>query len=766
MQNGAMYKISKTIVDQRRLILFLFMLSCIISGILYTHVRVNSDVSSYLPDDTETRIAQKIMDEELSVSPMVNFMVNNITYEQAEDVILPIIEDTEGVKSVTIDNDKQHYNNSAALFDVSLEDNDDVDALLAVIDNIKANLSDYDCYYNSPNINDSMQQIQKELPPLLLAVFAVVIGVLLISLQSYMEVVIFLITFLAAALINMGSNIIFGEISSVTQSIATVLQLALSIDYSIILFDRFAEEKREKDNYHAIVSALSKAIIEISSSSLTTMAGLAALVVMQLKIGADLGLVLCKGIVCSLLSVFLLMPGLLIIFSNKIDKTQHKSFIPDIKPFAGFAVKFRYIFVAIFVICASIGCVFSGKCPYSFNALAVDTENPSTEKEISVSKIEHNFGPTELGMIIVPSGDTDKEKILLNRVSEFENVTKVTGLSTTEIKDGYTLTQEITPKELSELVGIDYSACKLLYQLYGVKHEQYQSIFSDTSDYRISIMHLFEFVHEQSELGVINLGESTKKQLDEMYDTLTDAKAQMQGENYSLMLFQFSGEPDSDETYELIQKIRDEGKELYDDDDKVYVAGNATSCYDLEQSFSSDNMRITLITIAAVLLVLLFTFRSASLPVLLVLIIQGTTWINFSVPYFTGNSLYFLGYLIVSSIQMGATIDYAIVFTNRYTELRKTMSAADAAVRSLCDSFPTILTSGSILTIVGYLLGVMSSNVIIYSLGFALGRGTLLSIIIVLTALPGIMILCDKLIAKTYFKIPEIGEIKLLEKGE
>ena len=763
MNNGVMYKISKLIVDQRRLIIFLFLLACIISGILYPHVRVNSDVASYLPDETETRVAQHIMDEELGVSPMVNLMVNNITYEQAQDVILPIIEDTEGVKSVSVSDDKQHYNNSAAMFDVSLEDNADVDALLAVIDDIKANLSDYDCYSNSPNINDSMQQIQKELPPLLVAVFLVVIIVLLISLQSYMEVLIFLITFVAAAIINMGTNIIFGEISSVTQSIAIVLQLALSIDYSIILFDRFAEEKREMDSYHAIVAALSKAIVEISSSSLTTMAGLAALVVMQLKIGADLGLVLCKGILCSLLSVFLLMPGLLIIFSDKIEKTQHRSFIPDIKPFASFAVKFRYIFVAVFVVMAAAGCVFSSKCPYSFNALAVNTENPSTEKEIAVSRIENTFGPTELGMIIVPSGDADKEKILLNRVSELENVTEVTGLSTTEVKDGYTLTQEITPKELSELVGIDYSACKLLYQLYGVKHEQYQSIFSDTADYRISIMNLFEFVHEQSELGVINLGESSKEKLNEMYETLTDAKEQMQGENYSLMLFKFKGAPDSDETYDLIQRIREEGMEMYD---TVYVAGNATSCYDLEQSFSSDNMRITLITIAAVLIVLLFTFRSASLPVLLVLIIQGSTWINFSVPYFTGNSLFFLGYLIVSSIQMGATIDYAIVFTNRYTDLRSNMSAADAAVRALNDSFPTILTSGSILTIVGYLLGVTSSNVIIYSLGFALGRGTLISIIIVLTALPGIMILCDKLIAKTYFKIPEIGEIKLLEKGE
>ncbi len=763
MDNGVMYKVSKFIIDQRRLIIFLFALACAVFGVLYMHVRVNSDISSYLPEETETRIAQKIMDEELGVSPMVNLMVNNITYEQAEDVILPIIEETDGVKSVSISNDRQHYNNSAALFDVSLEDNDDVNELLAVIDNIKVNLSEYDCYSNSPNINDSVQQIERELPPLLAAAFAVVVIVLLISLQSYMEVVIFLITFLAAALINMGSNIIFGEISSVTKAIAIVLQLALSIDYSIILFDRFAEEKRDKDNYHAIIHALSKAIVEISSSSLTTMAGLAALVVMQLKIGEDLGLVLCKGILCSLLSVFLLMPGLLIMFSDKIEKTQHRSFIPDITPFAGFAVKFRYIFVAVFVLCAAAGCVFSAKCPFSFNANAVDTDNPTTEKEVAVSRIEENFGPTELGMIIVPSGDTDKEKILLNRVLEMENVTEVTGLSTTEVKDGYTLTQEITPKELSELIGIDYSACKLLYQLYGVKHEQYQSIFSDTSDYRISIMNLFEFVHEQSELGVINLGESSKEKLDEMYQTLADAKAQMQGENYSLMLFKFSGEPDSDETYSLIEQIRKEGRELYDE---VYVAGNATSCYDLEQSFSADNMRITLITIAAVLLVLLFTFRSASIPVLLVLIIQGSTWINFSFPYFTGSSLFFLGYLIVSSIQMGATIDYAIVFTSRYTDLRKSMSAVDAAARSLNEAFPTILTSGSILTIIGYLLGIMSSNVIIYSLGFALGRGTLLSIIIVLTALPGIMILCDKIIAKTYLKIPEIGEIKLLDKGE
>ena len=181
------------------------------------------------------------------------------------------------------------------------------------------------------------------------------------------------------------------------------------------------------------------------------------------------------------------------------------------------------------------------------------------------------------------------------------------------------------------------------------------------------------------------------------------------------------------------------------------LVSDSVNSRDLGDSFGGDNNKINLITILALLLILMFTFRSAGVPVLLVLAIQGSVWINFSIPFLTGQRLYFLAYLVVSSIQMGATIDYAIVFTNRYLELKETMDNKQAASTALNQSFPTILTSGSILTLAGFLIGMISTNAIISALGTALGRGTLISIVIVMMVLPQIVLLCDKFIEKTAF---------------
>lgn len=742
-----LYKFSECIVDKRKVIIMFFIIASVISCALMSQVQVNTDISSYLPQETETKRGVDLMDKEFVSYATTNIMVSNVSYKQAEEVC-DIIEAADGVKSVIFDDDEDHYKNASALFEVTLNEADDLDRELEIIDGLKETLSGYDTYFYSETIDDSSKRMDDEMGTVMIFAGIVVLTVLLLTSQSFMEVPVFLLTFAAGAVINMGTNYFLGEISSITKSIAVVLQLALGLDYSIILSHRFTEEKQTKNKKDAIIAALSKALIEISSSSLTTIAGLAALTLMQLRIGMDLGIVLCKGIVCSLLSVFLLMPGLLLMFSDIIDKTKHRNFIPSIEKWCKLVVKLRYVVPIIFVVVIAVCAVMSSNTQFSFDTVGGEPSRP-TEKSIAMHKIQDTFGEKHSLAVIVPVGEYANEKRMIDEITELDNVAEVNGLSNTELEDGYTLTQPVTPREFADIMELDYSMSKLLFQAYGMENEEYNAILGDVSEYTVAPIDLVFFMKDYIDKGVVTLNDEDKADMDEMFDMLSDARKQLEGENYARIAVMYSCPVESDEAYELHEEVRRIALKYYPD---VTLVGNTISCKDLGDSFSSDNQKITLTTALAVLLILLFTFKSVSLPVLLILVIQGSIWINFSVPYLTKTPLFFLGYLIVSSIQMGSTIDYAIVFTNRYLALKKeTNDIKKAAIDALNQSFPTILTSGSILTIIGFLLGKVSTDSVVSSLGTVLGRGALISIILVMLVLPQIIILADKIIEKTFF---------------
>ncbi len=742
-----MIKIASFIVDKHRAFYFLFAAALFLSVICIPKVQINNDISSYLPADTETRRGLTLMDDEFVTYDTEKIMVTTITEKQAER-LKERMERVDGVKSVEFEDDGDHYKQSAALFTVTLDVYDDLDRELEIVDDIKAELGGYDYYAYSDNIDDSSKTLEQEMNVILAVAAVIIVLVLLFTSKSFMEAPVYLIVFATAALLNMGTNYLMGEISFITKSVAVVLQLALAIDYSIILSHRFAEEKETKNSYDAIVAALSKAIIEISSSSLTTISGMAALIIMRLKIGADLGLVMCKGIILSLLCVFLLMPGLLLRFSELIDKTAHKSFVPSIKGWCEIVIKTRYVVPVIFIGVLIAGVIFSAKCDYAFDVNSEQLKKV-TEASIAQNKISEIFGTEHQLAVIVPKGDYERETKLISLIERNEYISSALGLANTEIDDDHILTDKINARELSRMMDIDYDVSCLLFQAYGAEHDEYSAIFSDVNDYSVPIIDLFLYIHEKMDLGIINLDEEETDDLNELYDTLIDAKEQLEGENYSRMVFTYSCDIESDEAYQLLDDVRGCARRYYDE---CILVSDSVNSRDLSDSFGGDNRKISLITILAVLLILMFTFRSAGIPALLVLAIQGSVWINFSVPYLTSEKLYFLSYLVVSSIQMGATIDYAIVFTNRYLELKNEMDRKSAASEALNQSFPTILTSGSILTFAGFLIGMLSTNAIISSLGTTLGRGTLTSIIIVMVVLPQIILLCDRFIEKTSFK--------------
>lgn len=745
--NQAMIKICGFIVDKRNLFFLLFGLLIIFSAVSRNWVKVENSMSYYLPGTTETRQGLDLMEEEFITYGTCNVMVANVSYAQAED-ILDILENSDGVFSVTFDDTEDHYTNGSAYYNVTFDYDENDDECLAALDTLKGELEGYD-YYLTTSLGDTQSElIAEEMNTISVLVAVVVVSVLLLTSQAYAEVPVLLITFLSAAIIQMGSNFVFGTISFVSNSVTIVLQLALSVDYAIILLNRYKEEHANLPAREAIIIALSKAIPEISGSSLTTVGGLIAMTFMQYKMGPDLGIVLIKAIGLSLCSVFLLMPGVIMLFSKLMDTTKHKNFVPNI-PFVGkFAYATRYIIPPIFILLIIAGWRISSDCPYVFG---YSTITPPLENSVQkAEKLEEsNFGSSNMVALIIPAGNYDNEKKLLSDLEACPEVDYTMGLANIEALDGYHLTDKLTPRQFSELIDLDYEVAELVYAAYAVNDEDYAKVVNGLSSYSVPLIDMFMFVHDEVEDGYVTLDGDLQETLDDAYEQMNFAKNQLQGENYSRMLVYLTLPEESEETFNFIDEMHDIAGKYYDG--KILVCGESVSQYDLQKTFGRDNTVVSVVSILAVLVVLLFTFKSAGMPVLLIAVIQGCIWINFSVPTLQHDNLFFMGYLIVSSIQMGANIDYAIVIASRYTELRETMGRKKSIIDTMNLSFPTIITSGSMMAVSGILIGKMTSDVAIFGIGKSLGRGTLISIFVTMFVLPQILLAGDKIIEKTAF---------------
>ncbi len=736
------------IVNKRKAILILFVFAIIYSILSVSKVQVNQDITAYLSDETETKRGLNIMDEEFITNGSARVMVANITYKEAE-TLTERIEQVKGVKMVTFDDTKDHYIDSNALYDVMVDGEDEDPVSIAAIRGIREELSDYDLYISTTvgQVADSAEMLNREMSVILVLAVVIIIGVLLLSTKAFLEIPVLLLTFGVAAILNMGTNYWFGEISFVTNSIAVVLQLALAIDYAIILCDRFMEEHETLDAEEAVKVALSKAIPEISSSSLTTIAGLVALMLMQFRLGFDMGIVLVKAILFSLISVFFLMPGILLIFAKGIDKTHHKCYVPNITFVGKFAAKTKYIIPPIFLVVVVVAFFGSNNCRYVFDINSVEGSKKS-EAKIATEKVEAVFGKSNQLVVMVPSGDYEKEKRVLNQLEKLPYVKSVLGLANQEINDDYVLTDKLTPRQFAELTDLDAEVVQVLYSAYAYNEEQYGPMVTGIDDYGVPLIDMVVFLFNQYQEGYVTLDADTDEMLNELYDTLHDAQLQLQGENYTRFVVNLDKPVEGQETYDAMEEIRSVAEQYYGKGQAI-LAGGSTSARDLETSFATDNIIISVMTALFVMIILFFTFQSAGLPVLLVLTIQGSIWINFTIPAIQGQSVYFIAYLIVSAIQMGATIDYAIVITSRYTQLKTEMPIEKAIVETLNQAFPTIFTSGSIMTCSGFLIGNISTDVTVSSMGIVLGRGTLTSITLVLFVLPQILLVGDFIIEKT-----------------
>ena len=746
---GFFVKLATFIVDKRNLFFLLYVFAFVFCIFSMNWVEVENDVTKYLPEDTETRQGIDAMNANFVTYGSARVMVSNITYETAQQ-LQTVMEDIDGVDMVTFDDTSDHYKDTSALYDVSFKGETNDQITLDAMEDIRQALSGYDVYVDTLVGYDENATLQEEMNTILLVSVVIIVVVLVLTSRAYMEVPVLLLTFGAAALLNMGTNFLCGKISFISNSIAVVLQLALAIDYAIILCHRFSDEHETLDAREAAIAALSKAIPEISASSLTTVSGLAALGFMEFSVGLDMAIVLIKAILLSLLSVFTLMPGLLVLFCPLIDRTRHKKLLPKITFVGKFAVKTRRVVPPLFILVLVGAFWLSSQCPFAYSYNDLKTAKMS-DRQNAYFKIKDTFGTSNMVALVLPSGNYAAESQVLQELQACPEVKSTLGLAGIEAMDGYKLTDALNPRELSEVVGMDYEVMQLLYSAYAAEEDQYGAILSGVEDYEVPLFDMLLFLKNQLQDHNIHLSSDDQQSIDDLFAQLDSAQAQLQNDTYSRMVVYLNLPEESEETFAFLSQMRQILGKYYDGD--YYVVGNSTSSRDLSASFGRDNLLISVLSSFFVIVVLLFTFQSAGLPVLLIAVILGSIWINFSFPTLMGQPLYFLGYLIVQAIQMGANIDYAIVISSHYQELKTCMPHKEAIVQALNAAFPTVFTSGTIMASSGLLIGNLSAQPVVSTMGLCLGRGTIISIFLVLFVLPAFLVLGDSIINRTSFKL-------------
>ena len=404
----------------------------------------------------------------------------------------------------------------------------------------------------------------------------------------------------------------------------------------------------------------------------------------------------------------------------------------------------------MFVIILPLAIWCSSRTEYAFNDAGID-ELKYSESRAAARKITGTFANDTTIAVLVPSGNYEAEKQFLRDAAELDNVKTVTGLANIEIEDGKVLTDSYTPRMFSMLLNIDFEEAEMLYAAYGVENGQYQPIFGNAETYSVPLIDMFLFLFEKIDQGIVTLDADSQETLDSLRGELERGEAQLRGENWDRMVITADVPIEGDESVALVNALRSLADGRYGEG-ACLVIGDVTSAKELADTFNGDSLLINLLTIAFVFIILIFTFRSVVGAALLVFVIQGSIWINFTFPYLTHTRASFVTNMIVSAIQMGATIDYAIVIMSRYLDLKKLHTPQEAMARAVNESFPTVMTSGTIMTVAGILIAYRVSDVYIGHIGLAVGRGALISVILVLSVLPQLIVLLDKVIEKTTFR--------------
>ena len=744
------------IVKYRWVTVGIFIALAIACAVAIPFTKVVYDVSTYLPEESISANGLNVLKEEFDDKGMTYAIISDVDKSEVEDFV-EYLGLTEGVAAAVYDEEASYNEDThSALITLTFDDYDSTQRCFSTMERLIERTEGRDVTFVGQSASSYYTKLETERSILKIgvAIVAIILIMLLITSKSYFELVPMLLSFGMAVLLNMGTNFVFNGISYISNLVSLVLQLALSIDYSVILLHRFMEEReRGADAKQAAVEAQRKGIPEILSSSLTTIAGLGALMFMTLDIGVEIGLALAKGIVFSLITVVFFMPALLVLFSKPLEKTKHRSFVPNVTKPTKVFLKGRKVIVPLFlalVVLAGVGQSFN---TYSFNM------NGGAEIVAGQKKsVEAGFGTMNPLVIVLPNdGDTEKQRQVVSYVTGFDVVDSYTALAAMEVAEGIYLTDEVGKDDVGRLSALfsgemsegmtersEEIAERVLIAAMESCFSGYCKKYGlNVATDKVMIIDLISYLPEDKLMG---------KMIPASYQSriknLAYAKKNLMSENYVRMTFNINTSVEDREAFACVKELERGLKDYYDE---FYMTGETVVCYDMSVYFPRDNRNISLFTLAFILLILFFTFRNFLLPFLLALAIQGGIWINFVIPFLGSYPLCFIGYLIITAVQMGATIDYAIVLTNRYYTLRGERTDREQAMaESMNIVFPTIVNSGVILTVTGFTLAVASSGVVA-AMGTLLGIGTALSVGIVLLILPSFLLLTENLAEKCSF---------------
>ncbi len=684
-----MNRISHGILKYKKSVAAVFLVLAAVSAWMSTGVGVNYKLVDYLPKDSESTKTIEILKEEFGGElPNARVMVTNVSVAEALEM-KDRLKAIDGVKDVTwlddaigrdalrdtpvafLDRDtvKAYYIDQKALYTVTIENGREARAVAAIRTLIDAGGNTENAASGDAVNTAAMQEMSgSEVVNAMLILIPVILIILFLTTTSWIEPVLFLFAIAIAVIINMGTNLFFGEISFVTKSVSPILQMAVSLDYAIFLLHSFRDFRKIMNPEDAMAAAMKRSFSAVAASAATTVVGFLALIFMRFSVGKDLGLVLMKGVILSFISVMVFLPAMTLLLYRAIDKTGHRPFLPSFEKAGKVLLRISLPLLIAATLIVVPAYLAQSKTAYLYG---MDTSASATRAGIDEGKISAVFGKDKLLVLLVPRESAGRERELCNALTDMPHITSVVSYVT--------------------MVGSDIPP---------------------------------EYLDD----GVVS---------------------NFYSEHYSRILIYTDLGTEGEDTFTTTAAIRDTVKNFYP---TSCLGGSGATLTDMRDVVSADNVVINIAAIIGILLVLLITFKSLSIPVILIFTIETAIWINLSMGYFAGLSYNFIGFLVISTVQLGATVDYAILLTDHYMSSRKIMRKKDAILSTLSMNLPAILTSAAILSLAGFTLALTSTNSVVAELGTLLGRGTLLSFLMVTCVLPSLLLVTDKLIRKTTLK--------------
>ena len=661
-----------------------FIVGLVLAALCIPFVNVNYDLTEYLPDSAESKQGLNLMEETFGYPGTARVMIEDVTLYEAKEY-KDRLEEVDGVDQILwcdsevnvyapeefIEEDSisDYYRDGAAVMDIIFEGGDSDQSTSQAIDEMRKITGDKGYFVGMAVQNQSLaKQLAEEMKMIMTLAVVFIFLILCLTTTSWFEPVLFLTVMGAAIILNKGTNIFLGTVSFLTDNVVAVLQLAVSMDYSIFLLHAYTRYKEKgEDQITALTNAINEALNSILASSLTTIVGFLVLVTMKFSIGFDLGLSLAKGVVFSLITVLFLMPALILRMSRLIDRFSHGSFLPDFRKISVKIYKIRYVVLALVVVFFLPMYQAQTMNSYLFGNSAVGA-GEGTKVYEDDQKIIARFGRSNMMMIIVPQTSNVTEKEMTQEIEALPEVKSVQSLAGT-------LPEGIPESFLPESVT-------------GLLHKN----------------------------------------------------------GYSRILLYTRTKDESQAAYQAADTIQEIMHRYYPENS--YLVGGTPSTRDIQEVITKDYDLVNLLSNIGVFLVVLLTYRSLVVPIVVMIPIEVAIIFNMAVPYLAGDQVVFMGYVIVSCIQLGATVDYSILTTSNYIQARKSKNRKEAAWEAMALSIPAILTSGSILTIVGYVLYAVSSISAIGDLGHLIGRGAFISMILVMALLPAFLAGVDPLLTK------------------